>query len=273
MTPEQFAALRKPFDPSVIGKLPRAGISLDYVGHATVTDRLLEVDPEWTWEPFAVADDGGPLIRQSGKNLTLWIRLTIAGVTRLGVGSVADNAFDAEKQLIGDALRNAAMRFGVALDLWSKNGLESEHDYASPEDTVDWFVANGWDGGKDEHDERLRALKEVLRGLDSDAQTAFREWRTAAGIDLGKALTRGELDTADAQAAELVATAPWDRQAPQPPATPQTATQAPLAANGDHPACSLCGSTRAELAEVDGTLRCAKPGPCAERARLAGVAP
>jgi len=127
MTPEQSSALRAAFPASAVGKLPKAGITLDYIGHATVTDRLLSVDPEWSWEPMAVADDGGPLIRHGAKELTMWIRLTVGGVSRLGVGSVAPNAFDVEKQLVGDAIRNAAMRFGVALDLWSKAELESAH--------------------------------------------------------------------------------------------------------------------------------------------------
>ena len=26
-------------------------VHLDYVGHAALTDRLLDVDPSWTWEP------------------------------------------------------------------------------------------------------------------------------------------------------------------------------------------------------------------------------
>lgn len=151
--------LREPFKPEAVGKLPRttckdcsnapsrccnthskkeckdcgnymttAHIHLDYVGHAEVTDRLLTVDPGWTWEPLAYAPDGTPLVKKgvSGE-WELWIKLTVDGVTRIGVGSVS-TGFDAEKQLIGDALRNAAMRFGVALDLWSKNELESAMD-------------------------------------------------------------------------------------------------------------------------------------------------
>ncbi len=139
--------LRAPFDPRAIGKLPRASradakpgkcsecggwhklpaIHLDYVGHAEVTDRLLSVDPEWNWAPLALEQDGTPkFVRAAGGNpLGLWIKLTVLGVTRLGYGSVEGHAFDAEKQLIGDAIRNAAMRFGVALDLWSKAELES----------------------------------------------------------------------------------------------------------------------------------------------------
>lgn len=115
MTPEQAAELRAPFPVEVIGKIPKGGALLDYVGHAAVTDRLLKVDPSWTWEPFATDEQGLPVLDSEGN---LWIHLTVCGVTRPGVGD-GKNA----KELISDALRNAAMRFGVALDLWSKEDL------------------------------------------------------------------------------------------------------------------------------------------------------
>ncbi len=123
MTPEQAALLRVKFEPSEIGQLPRAGVMLDYVGHAAVTNRLLKVDPEWTWEPFALDEHGKPLVTIRGNTASMWIRLTVAGVTRIGVGTCSTQAFDVEKQLIGDAIRNAAMRFGVALDHWGKEEL------------------------------------------------------------------------------------------------------------------------------------------------------
>jgi hypothetical protein len=115
MTPEKATALRKPFPPASIGKLPKGGTMLDYVGHAAVTDRLLTIDPHWSWEPFAIGPDGLPAM-DAGRNL--WIRLTICGVTRIGVGDGKS-----AKECIGDAIRNAAMRFGVALDLWAKEDL------------------------------------------------------------------------------------------------------------------------------------------------------
>lgn len=115
MTPEAATALRKPFPKESVGKLPKGGTLLDYVGHAAVTDRLLTVDPEWSWEPLALNADGLPALDKSGN---LWIKLTICGVTRLGVGD-GKNA----KEVVGDAIRNAAMRFGVALDLWAKENL------------------------------------------------------------------------------------------------------------------------------------------------------
>lgn len=100
---------------------------LDYVGHAALTDRLLEADPQWSWEPMAFTPAGLPLFDSTGG---LWIRLTVCGVTRLGYGHAAGKPFaDAgarEKEIIGDALRNAAMRFGAALELWHKGELHSD---------------------------------------------------------------------------------------------------------------------------------------------------
>ncbi len=136
MTPEQAALLRVKFEPKEIGQIPRGNITVDYVGHAAVTDRLLKVDPEWTWEPLAFGEDGRPLIIVRGSEASMWIRLTVAGVTRIGVGSVKSDGFDVEKQLIGDAIRNAAMRFGVALDLWSKEEL-SGFDTGAAASTTD----------------------------------------------------------------------------------------------------------------------------------------
>ena len=147
MNADQMKALAKPFEENEIGKLPRVTcracseskgakhcgehrarvcdvchafvserhMHIDYVGHADVTRRLLEVDPGWTWEPLALSEAGIPVFDKSGG---LWIKLTIADVTRYGYGD--QNNGQGAKEAIGDAIRNAAMRFGVALDLWSK---------------------------------------------------------------------------------------------------------------------------------------------------------
>ena len=142
-----WVALRKPFPREAIGILPKPykkdspkgrcnvcngyhglpAAHLDYVGHAAVTDRLLSVDPSWTWEPLALTPEGLPMLDRAGN---LWIKLTVNGVTRLGVGDGMST-----KELIGDAIRNAAMRFGVALDLWSKEELEGVAEHvARPSD-------------------------------------------------------------------------------------------------------------------------------------------
>jgi len=156
-----LALLRKPFPENQISKLPKPtkqqtaevkqdftkGIRckdcgawhhpnvahLDYVGHAALTDRLLDCDPEWNWEFLSVDDKGLPVIDVDGG---FWIRLTVSGVTRLGYGDAqGKTGGNAMKERIGDALRNAAMRFGAALDLWHKGDLHAEEGQA--EDPTD----------------------------------------------------------------------------------------------------------------------------------------
>lgn len=154
-TPNNLHKLREPFPPHQISKLPKAmcaleewkkldkgkcqecggwhaktkTMHLDYVGHAALTDRLLDTDPFWTWEPCAYGPDGLPAFDKTGG---LWIRLTVCGHTRLGYGNASSGGMktdgNREKEVIGDALRNAAMRFGAALDLWHKGQLHDDDD-------------------------------------------------------------------------------------------------------------------------------------------------
>lgn len=175
-----IALMRKPFLPNQVSRLPKPTASqtaesktnqavnfrckecggwhhkkvvhLDYVGHAALTDRLLDVDPEWNWEPLGLTEDGFPKFDSAGG---LWIRLTVLGVTRIGYGAAdGKKGSDAIKEIIGDALRNAGMRFGAALDLWHKGNL---HDDCEPE-------AEGKDQEKEETGEKqeIRAKPELL---------------------------------------------------------------------------------------------------------------
>jgi len=104
-------------------------VHLDYVGHAALTDRLLDVDPAWSWEPVAdPAGHGFPIVPGG-----MWIKLTVQGVSRYGFGCAdGKSGGDAIKEVIGDALRNAAMRFGAALDLWHKGDLHAEDEVEAP---------------------------------------------------------------------------------------------------------------------------------------------
>lgn len=111
-------------DPSIVGKLPKGGISLDFVGHADITRQLIEIDPCWSWEPIAFDSDGLPAYRVENGMAHMAGRLTVHGVSRIGFGSVAHNKPDLLKELASDFLRNAAMRFGICLALWTKNEWE-----------------------------------------------------------------------------------------------------------------------------------------------------
>ena len=187
---DALSVLRKPFEQSQIDKLPKIlsrddkdrgrcekgskysadgtycggyharAVHLDYVGHAQTTARLLDADPMWSWEPVAWDDNGLPRLDAQGG---LWIRLTVGGMTRLGYGDAqGKQGPNAVKEAIGDALRNGAMRFGVALDLWSKSDIHT---------TVEQTTAREW----------------LVEAQAADSVEAVREiWQQAraAGADL-----------------------------------------------------------------------------------------
>lgn len=190
--------LREPFKPHQISKLPKPTkaqtdavradfkkgirckicgtwhhpdvVHLDYVGHAALTDRLLDADPNWNWEPLAFTEKGTPLRDENGG---LWIKLTVCGVTRYGYGNAdGKTGGDAIKELIGDALRNAAMRFGAALDLWHKGDLHVEEDIPVVENTMSAALKDAWNQG-------------VLDGLPEDAapEVKARAFATAICAD------------------------------------------------------------------------------------------
>lgn len=193
LTPAQLeglAKLREPFPPEAIAKRPQikcggckdartkvcsthtkaecrecgqyvttSHFHIDYVGHAEATDRLLEVDPTWDWEPMAKDDKGRPLIDNDGG---MWITLTVCGMTRKGYGDAVGKpaTTTATKEIIGDAIRNAGMRFGMALDLWAKTNLHAE-----PPHPAEPFM----DAIKQE---RVWMSSEWLAGLRRDADEA-----------------------------------------------------------------------------------------------------
>ena len=236
MTAEQVHALRKPFPPEVIGKLPKQvqkddrdrgkcepgsrysadgsycggyharSVHLDYVGHAAVTDRLLTVDPEWSWEPLALDEHGLPAYQ--GENL--WIKLTICGTTRLGVGDGKSL-----KECIGDAIRNAAMRFGVALDLWAKENLVEFAQAAASHQTAPVSI-------DDEQLVELLALLSEADLTDPDKALAVARW-SAGRADLA------QLDALTAVEAARLITYLADRVANERRAAQDAAAQTPPA--------------------------------------------
>lgn len=146
-------------------------VHLSYVGHAALTDRLLDVDPSWSWEPLALDERGLPAIDKDGG---LWIKLTVLGVTRLGYGDAqGKTGGDAMKERIGDALRNAAMRFGAALDLWHKGQLHPPGD-------------EGERGDEDMQD-RAKWLADWLAAIDATTNVGECKDTTAKAVEAARA--------------------------------------------------------------------------------------
>ena len=144
-------------------------VHLDYVGHAALTDRLLDSDPEWNWEPVATNEDGTPKTDQLGG---MWIRLTVCGVTRLGYGDAqGKKGPNAIKELIGDALRNAAMRFGAALDLWHKGDL---HGVEEPTEGDAPHQEESQDNASADHNATATRIKTAInRAATAEALTTL----------------------------------------------------------------------------------------------------
>ena len=188
--------LQEPFEPHLISRLPKPTVKkeeydklqkgkcsecggyhatsktihLSYVGHAALTSRLLEVDPLWSWEPLAYDEQGLPRFDNSGG---LWIKLTVLGVTRLGYGNAKLNTYadigSREKEVIGDALRNAAMRFGCALDLWHKGELHPEVDEKSPTIGV---KAGTFETMSEEQQKKLRLIADKMEEYVAESRLA-----------------------------------------------------------------------------------------------------
>lgn len=143
-------ALRKPFPAEQIGKLPKPlqknaekkkcggcggyhgvpAIHLDYVGHGAVTDRLNTVAPDWTFtidhRAEYVGKDGQPHVAGIVGTMLLGDK----AITETGDVDRPSTWGNEMKNAISDFIRRAAMRFGVALDLWSKEDLDSNRETA-----------------------------------------------------------------------------------------------------------------------------------------------
>ena len=190
--PQGLSLLRAPFEAHQMSKLPKGTKAqntcpddqkincsvcggwhhprvrhLDYVGHAAITDRLLDCDEAWHWEPIALTSDGLPALDADGG---LWIRLTVCGVSRIGYGNAKDrndasSPGDRIKEVIGDAIRNAAMRFGAALDLWHKGELHppADDDGSNGAQRIDGRPPRLPDYSPDSFEENFPAWSEAVK--------------------------------------------------------------------------------------------------------------
>jgi len=159
---------------SLVEQKPKGGTMLSFVGHAAVTEMLLRHDPLWHWSPVGTDSNGSPILDRdsNGRPTGMWIKLTIFDHSRVGYGSVEVNDRkqdgDLIKEIIGDGIRNAAMRFGIALNLWSKSDLESA---AQPPSTADLVMEQATKWTKPQRDKIKKILKSCA--IIDDSATTF----------------------------------------------------------------------------------------------------
>ncbi len=121
--------LRKNVDPNLVrqreGWRDRNGKvrMVEYIEWHTVADILDETAPNWA---HTVKD-----IRAVGEFMTVTVAITIDGVTREGIGTGLARSEMGIKKAEHDALKRAAVKFGIARDLYKR-----EFDAIEREETV-----------------------------------------------------------------------------------------------------------------------------------------
>jgi len=127
--------LRKNVDPNLVkqreGWRDRNGNThyVDYVEWHTVADILDQHAPNWS---HTVKD-----IRQIGDIFTVTVAITIDGVTREGIGTGTADSELGIKKAEHDALKRAAVKFGIARDLYKRETEVIERDGAVQPPTND----------------------------------------------------------------------------------------------------------------------------------------
>ena len=122
--------LRKNVDPQLVrqreGWRDRNGNvqTVDYVEWHTVADILDETAPNWNHK---IKD-----IRELGDFMIITVAITIDGVTREGVGTGSTRSEMGIKKAEHDALKRAAVKFGIARDLYKKEFDAFERSHETP---------------------------------------------------------------------------------------------------------------------------------------------
>lgn len=141
--PSKLKELRKDVNPNLVkqreGWKNRNGQvqMVDYVEWHTVADILDEKTPSWT---HTVKD-----IRQIGDVVTVTVAITIDEITREGIGTGVAFSEMGIKKAEHDALKRAAVKFGIARELYKKESDTIEREGAIPvqaNNNEDGFPAN-----------------------------------------------------------------------------------------------------------------------------------
>ncbi|GAB4200617.1 MAG: hypothetical protein OHK0022_21860 [Roseiflexaceae bacterium] len=183
LTPEIVQALRAPFPAEAIKwKLqtnPREGSEwatmVAYVDARDVAERLdLATGGDWS-------DDYQPPAVTAGDQVSLLCVLTVCGVTRRDVGTVPrpSKGGDATKDLHSDALKRAAVQFGVAAHVYRFPAVQARAKAKTRGDRTTYFIP-------EEVARQLEQLTQQLLAGATITDRAFpdlRVWGSTFGAD------------------------------------------------------------------------------------------
>lgn len=127
--PNQLIQLVRSFPPTLVSTLPGSGgrPSIDYVSHAVIRQRLLQVCGVYDWDvtlPFKSGAEKEPVAVVG----TLTVIVDRRPTSVAGVGQGAD-----AKTAESDAFKRAAMNVGLGLHLWAGKDFFLERQF-----TKDW---------------------------------------------------------------------------------------------------------------------------------------
>ena len=128
--------LRKNVDPELVRtretRRDRNGNvhKVEYVEWHTVADILDESAPNWE---HSIKD-----IRKIGDIITVTVAITIDGVTREGIGTGLGQSETGIKKAEHDALKRAAVKFGIARELYKREFESIEQEPSAPAEVVEY---------------------------------------------------------------------------------------------------------------------------------------
>ncbi len=186
--------LRKHVDPDLVrqreGWRDRNGNvqMVDYVEWHTVADILDETAPNWG---HSIRD-----MRQVGDIMTVTVAITIDGVTREGIGTGSALSDMGIKKAEHDALKRAAVKFGIARDLYKREfdaydrqhaGVENEESDFPPEPIAanlsDLVTAK-----------QLGMIRAIGREIDVDPEEECRQLLNCSTAELSKRAASSFID-------------------------------------------------------------------------------
>src|SRR4051794_7064222 len=140
---------------------------IEYVEWHTVADILDAHAPNWT---HSVKD-----IRPIGDIITVTVAITIDGVTREGIGTGKTASETGIKKAEHDALKRAAVKFGIARELYKKefDSIDSDEgvaEHVQPRSSVAPINAVARNLGDMVTSKQLNMIRAIAREKDIDAE-------------------------------------------------------------------------------------------------------
>jgi hypothetical protein len=191
---ETLRELRKHVDPNLVrqreGWRDRNGNvqMVDYVEWHTVADILDETAPNWG---HTIKD-----MRQIGDIMTVTVAISIDGVTREGIGTGSALSDMGIKKAEHDALKRAAVKFGIARDLYKKEFDAIDPDKGGEQTNVSNFPTEPVAAGLSDlvTAKQLGMIRAISREAGVDAEEECMQLLNCSTSELSKKAASSFID-------------------------------------------------------------------------------